>query len=373
MNILIGITGGIACYKTLELIRLLKKKNHNVKTIMTNFAQEFISSMIVKTLSQNEVYTDSNWKEKPLCHIDLARWADVFLIAPCTINTLSKLRYGIADNLLTTTALAYKGYILLALSANTVMYEKYITKEHIDNMKNYNFKIIEPIYGLLACNEEGIGKMVEPEELLFYIYSADEEPIFKNKNALVIGGATKEYIDDVRFISNGSSGKMARYLTMALKSLGAKADFLDVSNMDVEKAYQKILEIFDKYHIVIMNAAISDYKVSSKYQGKIKKTQDKIVLELVKTKDILKELGSMKKSHQKLIGFALEEKDHLIENAKSKLISKNLDAIVANPISVMGSDEFEGFVITNYDVKSLPKMPKDIASVEILKALKDIL
>jgi phosphopantothenoylcysteine decarboxylase/phosphopantothenate--cysteine ligase, prokaryotic len=373
VNILIGITGGIACYKTLELIRLLKKKNHNVKTIMTNFAQEFISPMIVKTLSQDEVYTDSSWKEKPLCHIDLARWADIFMIAPCTINTLSKLRYGIADNLLTTTALAYKGYILLAISANTVMYEKDITKEHIDSIKNYKFKVIEPIYGLLACNEEGIGKMVEPQELLFYIYSANEEPIFKNNQALVIGGATKEYIDDVRFISNGSSGKMARYLTMGLLSLGAKADFLDVSNMDVEGAYQKILEIFDRYDIIIMNAAISDYKVSSKHNGKIKKTQDKIVLELLKTKDILKELGIRKKPYQKLIGFALEEKEHLIENAKSKLINKNLDAVVANPISVMGSEEFEGYAITKDDIKSIPKMPKDVASIEILKALRSIL
>ena len=373
MNVLVGISGGIACYKTLELIRLLKKKHHNVKTIMTNFAREFISPMIVKTLSQGEVYTDETWKDYPLCHIDLARWADAFVIAPCTINTLSKLRYAIADNLLTTTALAYKSYILLAVSANTVMYENDITQENIKEIEKYRFKIIEPIYGLLACNEEGVGKMAEPEEILFYIQSANDKPIFKGKKALVIGGATKEYIDDVRFISNGSSGKMARYLTMGFKSLGAKADFLDVSNMDVEKAYNYITNIFNDYDIIVMNAAISDYKVSSKYQGKIKKTEDKIVLELLKTKDILKELGSMKKSHQKLIGFALEEEQKLIENAKSKLLNKNLDAIVANPISVMGADEFEGYVITNKAVKSLPKMPKDIASIEILKTIGDIL
>ena len=373
MNILLGITGGIACYKSLELIRILKKKGHSVKVIMSPFAREFISPMIVKTLSQDEVYTDEDWKHHPLCHIDLARWADVFVIAPCTINTASKLRYGIADNLISTTALAYKNYILLALSANTVMYEKDITQENIKVLSRYRFKIIEPVYGLLACNEEGIGKMAEPEEIAFYINSANEEPIFKDKKALVIGGATKEYIDDVRYISNGSSGKMARYLTMGLKSLGAVADFLDVSNMDVDTAYQKITGIFNDYDIIIMNAAISDYKVLSKHQGKIKKHEDKLVLELLKTKDILKELGTMKKPHQKLVGFALEEDKNLIENAREKLLNKNLDAIVANPISVMGSDEFEGFVITNTSIKSLKRMPKDIASIEILKALGDIL
>ncbi len=373
MNILLGITGGIACYKSLELIRILKKKNHNVKVIMSPFAKEFISPMIVKTLSQDEVYIDDIWKHHPLCHIDLARWADAFTIAPCTINTLSKLRYGIADNLLTTTALAYKGYILLALSANTVMYEKDITQENIKKIEEYKFKIIEPVYGLLACNEEGIGKMAEPEEIAFYIQSANEKPILKGKKALVIGGATKEYIDDVRYISNGSSGRMARYLTMGLRVLGAKGEFLDVSNMDVDGAFQKIVNIFQDYDIIIMNAAISDYKVSSKYQGKIKKHEDSIVLELLKTKDILKELGNIKKPHQKLIGFALEEEQKLIENAKAKLLNKNLDAIVANPISVMGSDEFEGYVITHTFIKSIKKMPKDMASVEILKAVSDIL
>lgn len=373
MNVLLGITGGIACYKSLEFIRLLKKKNYNVKTIMTDFAQTFISPMIVKTLSKDEVYTDSLWKEYPLCHIDLARWADVFVIAPCTINTLSKLRHGIADNLLTTCALAYKSYIPLAVAANSVMYENPITQEHISSIQNYRFKIVEPAYGLLACDEEGIGKMAQPEELLFYVYTANEKPVFKDKKALVIGGATKEYIDDVRFISNGSSGKMARYLTLGLKALGAKADFIDVSNMDVENAYNQIINIFQNYDIILMNAAISDYKVSSKYEGKIKKQSDTLVLELLKTKDILTSLGSLKTQNQKLIGFALEEPDKLIQNAKSKLINKNLDAIVANPISVMGSDEFEGYIITKDHLKSLNKMPKDIASVEILKSLKDIL
>lgn len=373
MNILIGITGGIACYKTLEYIRLLEKQNHDIKVIMTSFAKEFISPMIVKTLSHGDVYYDDIWKDNPLCHIELARWADVFVIAPCTLNTLSKVRYGIADNLLTTTVLAYDKYILLAVSSNSVMYEKSIIQEHIKILKDMKFKIVEPIYGLLACNEEGIGKMVEPDELVFYTLFANENLIYKDKSALVIGGATKEYIDKVRFISNGSSGQMARYISLGLKTLGANVDFINVSNMSVDEAYDIILSVAHKYDIIFMNGAISDYKPNYLYDGKIKKTNDKLIIELIKTKDILKSLGDMKKPYQKLIGFALEETENLLENAKIKLKAKNLDAIVANPISVMGASNFEGYVISENNVINIPNMHKMNAGVEILKAISKII
>ncbi len=369
MNVLVGITGGIACYKTLEYIRLLKKAKYNVKVIMTKFAKEFISPMLVKTISQDEVYEDDNWKDHPLCHIDLARWADAFIIAPCTINTLSKLRYGIADNLLTTCALAYDKYIGLCISANSVMYEKDISQENIKALKNMQFKIIEPVYGLLACNEEGVGKMADVMDIFIYTHYLNEKPIYKDKKALVIGGATKEYIDRVRFISNGSSGKMARYLAIGLKALGAYADFLDISDMSVDKAYEEIFDIYQNYDIIIMNAAVSDYKISNYFDGKIKKTNDKMTLGLIKTKDILKSLGFSKKPHQKIIGFALEEDKYLLKNAKEKLISKNIDTIVANPISVMGSDIFEGYVISKDDIKKIEPIPKIYGAIEILKAL----
>ncbi|AAC06944.1 bifunctional phosphopantothenoylcysteine decarboxylase/phosphopantothenate--cysteine ligase CoaBC [Aquifex aeolicus] len=368
MNILIGVCGGIASYKVCELVRELKRKGHSVKTILTPFAEKFMSPLTFQTLSGNKAYTDKDWEEEPLAHINLARWADVFLIAPATANTIAKIANGISDNLLTTTILAYGKPLLVAPAMNTVMYKSPSTQENLKKLKEWGHVIIEPEFGVLACKEVGEGKLASIDRLIDWIYYVSEEKPLKGKKVLITCGATKEFIDPVRFISNYSSGEMGFSLARIFRWKGAEVKVIAgtttakeppeveiIRVQTTEEMREKVLEHYDWADIVVMNAAVADFKPSKVSKEKIKK-RDKILLELVKNPDILEELGR-KKGYKILVGFALES-DNLLEYAREKLERKNLDLIVANPVKVMGKKEHEGYLITKDQIVELPKGSK---------------
>ncbi len=353
-KVLIGVSSSIAIYKVCDIIRSLRKKNYQVKVIMTPFSEKFISKLTFEALSGNKVY--SQWEDDPLAHINLARWCDVFLIAPCSINTLSKIALGIGDNLLTSTVLAYTGKLLIAPAGNVSMYTNPIVKEHTEKLKSLGHIIIEPEEGKLVCEEEGQGKLASEKRILDWIEYATRPKPLKNKKVLITCGATREYIDQVRFISNSSSGKMGFALASAFRWYGADvkviAGFTTAEEppeveihrvVSTQDMYQKVMELRDWADIIVMNSAVSDYTPAMKYTGKIKKTE-RINLELIKTPDILEELGKNKRG-KLLIGFSLEEEKELLKNSWEKLRRKNLDMLIANPLEVMDREFHKGYIL----------------------------
>ena len=354
-KVLIGITGGIAAYKIPDLVRELKRQNFQVKVILTPFAQKFITKLTFATISDG-AYTEEDWEEKPLLHIELARWADVFLIAPATANTLGKIRNGVADNLLLTTVLAYGKPLLIAPAMNTVMYKSPQVQENLKKLREWNHIVIEPEFGVLACEEVGEGKLASKERLIDWIHYSLEPKNLKDLKVLITCGATREFIDPVRYISNLSSGEMGFSLARVARWKGAKVQLvaghttapeppeIPITRVNTTQEMRKeLLKHYDQADIVIMNAAVSDYRPAKTSPKKIKK-QEKLTLELVKNPDILEELGR-KKEHQFLVGFALESKN-LIQYGKEKLKRKNLDLLVANPTESMGSKNHKGYIIT---------------------------
>ncbi len=353
-KVLLGVSSSIAIYKACDLVRTLKKKGYQVKVIMTPFSEKFLSKMTFEALTGYRVY--SQWEEDPLAHINLARWCDVFLIAPCSVNTLSKIALGIGDNLLTTTVLAYEKNLLIAPAGNVSMWTNPIIKEHVEKLKSLGHIIIEPEEGKLVCEEEGQGKLASEERLLDWIeYSLRPKPL-AGKRVLITCGATREYIDGVRFLSNSSSGRMGFALARVFRWYGAQvkvvAGFTTAQEppethvqrvVSAQDMYQKVMELKDWADIIVMNAAVSDYMPERKETGKIKKTQS-LTLRLVSTPDILLHLGE-RKGDKLLIGFALEERENLLENSRQKLRRKNLDMLIANPLEVMDRDFHEGYIL----------------------------
>jgi phosphopantothenoylcysteine decarboxylase/phosphopantothenate--cysteine ligase len=353
-KVLIGVSSSIAIYKVCDLIRSLRKKNYQVRVIMSPFSEKFISRLTFEALSGYRVY--SQWEDDPLAHINLARWCDVFLVAPCSVNTLSKIALGIGDNLLTSTLLAYSGRLLIAPAGNVSMYTNPIIKEHIEKLKSIGHIIIEPEEGKLVCEEEGQGKLASEERILDWIEYAIRPKPLKNKRVLITCGATREYIDQVRFISNSSSGKMGFALASTFRWYGADvkiiAGFTTAKEppeveihrvISTQEMYQKVMDLKDWADIIVMNAAISDFTPTTRYAGKIKKSES-INLELVKTPDILEELGKDKRGRL-LIGFSLEEESQLLKNSWEKLKRKDLDMLIANPLEVMDKDFYMGYIL----------------------------
>ncbi len=379
-KILVGVTGGIAVYKVAQLVRDLKKQGAQVKVLMTPFARKFVGELTFETLSGNKVFWD--WSQDPLAHINLARWAEVFLIAPCTVNTLSKIALGIGDNLLTTTVLAYSGTLLIAPAANTVMYKNPAIQENLKKLKERGVVIIEPEWGVLACEEEGEGKLASVERLIDWIIWALYPKPLKGKKVLITCGGTREYIDPVRFISNDSSGEMGFSLARVARWLGSEVEVVagfttaqeppEVRITRVkttEEMRREVLKLFPEADIVIMNAAVADYRPSKTSPQKLKK-REKLIVELEKTPDILEELGKIKK-HQILIGFALES-ENLVENAREKMRRKNLDLVVANPVESMGSKNHSGYLITEEEVQEFEFQTKlESAEFILSKIIED--
>ena len=354
-NILLGVTGGIAAYKIANLASMLKKQGANVKVIMTENACQFITPMTFETLTAQKVYTDTfdrNFEFK-VDHIELGKWADVFLIAPATANVIGKLANGIADDMLTTTALAMRCPILVSPAMNTAMFENKVVKHNIMKLRTYGMDIIMPASGHLACGDTGAGKMPEPEMLLEYI----KRGVYKKKDLVgkkvcVSAGPTREAIDPVRYISNNSTGKMGVEIAKMAAYRGAKVSLIVgpsnvfvpdfINRIDIKSAedmYDEIMKISDSQDIIIKAAAVADYTPANYSDEKIKKKDGDLSIELSRTKDILKELGERKENNPKkqfICGFSMET-ENMEENSKDKLAKKNADMIVANNVKVDGA------------------------------------
>jgi len=376
-NILLGVTGGIAAFKSASIVSLLKKKGYDVKVVMTKNATNIIGPLTLETLSRNRIYVDM-WDTNPhyeVEHISLADWADMVLIAPATYNIIGKVANGIADDMLTTiiSAVSTRKPVFFALAMNVNMYENPILKENIDKLKSYGYRFIEVEEGLLACNYVAKGRMTEPEDIVaeierYDIYSKIENfnTALKDKKVLITSGRTKENIDPIRYLSNNSSGKMGYSLAQAAIDLGAEVTLISgPTNLEIPKGlksfisvesalemYEKVNEYFRYTDIFIACAAVADYRPKEYKKEKIKKSDSDLILELVRNPDILFEMGK-KKDKQLLIGFAAETND-IKENALKKLEKKNLDIIVANNASTMGTDS-----------NTVEIIKKDKSSVEI--------
>lgn len=361
-NILVGVTGGIAAYKSAGIVSLLKKKGYNVKVVMTKNATKIIGPLTLETLSRNRIYVDM-WDNNPhyeVEHISLADWADMVLIVPATYNIIGKVANGIADDMLTTilSAVSVRKPVFFALAMNVNMYENPILKENINKLSSFGYKFIDAEEGLLACNYSAKGRMSDPENIVeeierYSIFSKIEnfDTVLKGKKILITSGRTKENIDPVRYLSNNSSGKMGYSLAQAAADLGAEVTLISgptdlkapngLKNfISVESAleiYEKVDEYFKDTDIFIACGAVADYRPKEYKKEKIKKSDSDFVIELVRNPDILLEM-SRKKEKQLLVGFAAET-NNIKENALKKLEKKNLDIIVANNASVMGSDE----------------------------------
>ena len=381
-NILVGVTGGIAAYKSAGIVSFLKKKGYNVKVVMTENATKIIGPLTLETLSRNRIYVDM-WDSNPhyeVEHISLADWADMVLIAPATYNIIGKVANGIADDMLTTilSAVSVRKPVFFALAMNVNIYENPILKENINKLKSFGYRFIDAEEGLLACNYSAKGRMSEPEDIVdeierYSIFSKIEnfDTALKGKQILITSGRTKENIDPIRYLSNNSSGKMGYSLAQAAVDMGAEVTLisgptdLKVPNglknfISVESAlemYEKVDEYFKNTDIFIACAAVADYRPKEYKKEKIKKSDSDFVIELVRNPDILLEM-SKKKEKQLLVGFAAETND-IKENALKKLEKKNLDIIVANNASVMGSDE-----------NMIEIIKKDRTSVEISQKSK---
>ncbi len=346
-KILLIICGGIAAYKSLELIRLFKKQNVEIKTVLTKSAKEFVTPLSVASLSHGKVYDDlfDTENETEMDHISLSRWADLILIAPATANTISKLSSGSSDDLASTVVLASDKNVFLAPAMNVRMWEHPSTHKNISTLKSYGYKIIGPDIGDMACGEFGEGKMSEPKDIFSNIKIYFDQ-LNKNRKlkALVTAGPTNEYIDPVRYITNKSSGKQGYALAKALASRGFQTTLISgPTNIQVDnnidlvkvetademfKATQKNLPV----DVAIFSAAVADYKIIEKMNKKIKK-KDSLNLELEKNIDILNYVSNHNYLRPKLvIGFAAET-NNISENAKKKLAEKNCDWVIANDVS----------------------------------------
>ena len=344
-NVLIGITSSIASYKIYELIRLFKKNNYNVKTIVTKNALNFVSPLVLETLSGNKTYLEQFDSREDVEHISLVNWADAFVIAPISANTISKCAYGLADNLLTSVFCAYLGSkkpILMAPAMNCDMLNNPIIQENISKLKKFGCKVMETETGFLACNAQGKGRLADVEliyqETLRQLYQKKEN---NNKKIIVTLGGTKEKIDSVRYITNSSSGKMGTniadwayyfgYDVSAISTIQLKRNY---EIINVNSADEMLNELQNKeFDYLIMAAAVGDFKAKNESELKISKEEikDSFNLELIKNPDIIKTIAQNKKDNQKIAGFCLTDKD-LINCAKNKLSNKNLDFIVANDV-----------------------------------------
>ena len=383
-KILLGITGSIAAYKSIYLVRLLVKAGAEVKVILTPAAKDFVSKLTLSTLSGNPVlinlFDDESWSN----HVMLGRWADLMIIAPLSCNTLSKMANGQCDNLLLTTYLSAVCPVVAAPAMDEDMWHHPSTKENIRKIESFGNTIIPVEKGELASGLYGDGRMAEPEQIIQFIndhfFQVKE---LTGKKALVSAGPTYEAIDPVRFISNHSTGKMGLAIAKELHKRGADVTlvmgpsqlefsangFKVIRVTSAEEMYMACEKVFNKMDIAVMSAAVSDYSPVKKAKEKIKKKEDRIIIELSKTKDILKNLGGKKKQGQVLVGFALETNDEK-KNALDKLVSKNADMIVlnslndakagfgydTNKITIFGKEGQE----IRFDVKSKQEVAKDI-------------
>lgn len=387
-KILLAISGGIAAYKMNYLVRDFVKKGAEVKVILTPSAENFVTKVTLSTLSKNAVYSDfydqnGTWNS----HVELALWADVLLVAPCTANTLAKMVHGICDNLVIATYMSAKCLVFIAPAMDLDMYAHPSTKENLEKAERFGHHIIPAEFGELASGLEGQGRLAEPETILqkiedFFAQSLPQSHSLDGKTVLITAGPTYEAIDPVRFIGNHSSGKMGFSLAEEAVRRGAKVILIsgptsqkaDHKNIEIHRVtsakemYDEVFKYYEKVDIAIASAAVADYAPKIVAKEKIKKSEEEFTIELVKNPDILKTMGE-KKTHQFLVGFALETQNEE-ENAKSKLQKKNLDMIVLNSLR----DEGAGFqkdtnkvkILTHSEQKEFSLKSKDEVAKDIL-------
>jgi len=384
-KILLVICGGISAYKSLEIIRGLKKRKVQIKTILTKSAKEFVTPLSVSSLSQEKVYDDifNIENESAMDHISLSRWADLILVAPATANTISKLSSGLSDDLASTVILASDKEVCISPAMNVRMWEHPSTKDNLQKLKNYGYKIIGPEIGDMACGEFGKGKMTEPDEII-----KEVEIYFNNKvknkkyKALVTAGPTREYIDPVRFITNKSSGKQGYEIAKSFRDNGFETTLISgETNLDpvtgvnfikVDTAQEMFNETINNLpsDVAVFTAAVADYKIKNYQNEKIKKKEN-LNLVLEKNIDILSNISKHNSLRPKLtIGFAAETND-LVKNSLKKLEEKNCDWVIANDVSdkSIGFDSSENQVTIFYNNKkneTLNKMSKSLIAKEIV-------
>ena len=416
-TVVIGVSGGIAVYKTLDVVSRLRKLGVNVNVIMTKSATEFVTPLSFQSLSQNYVVCDmfEDPKTWDVEHISLAKRADVFLIAPATANVIGKIANGIADDMLTTTVMATKAKVLIAPAMNTNMYENPILQRNINTLKELGYNFVEPESGRLACGDTGKGKLASPETIVDEVVKLlSKGQDLKGKSIIVTAGPTVESIDPMRYITNRSTGKMGYSIAKEAIERGADVTLITgptnltppqnlkklVKIESAKDMYEAVLENLDENDVVIKSAAVADYKPKNYSNKKIKKSDDDLAIELDRNKDIAQEIGKIKKSdddlvieldrnkdiaqeigkiknNKILVGFAAETND-LIENASLKIKKKNLDFIVANDLTKEGA----GFGVDTNIVKIIdkegniteyPKMKKEEVANIILDKIKELL
>ena len=389
-NILLGVTGGIAAYKSAEIVRSLKKAGSSVRVVMTKSAEEFITPLTLQALSGNKVSSELLDPESELGmgHIELAKWADAILIAPATANTLAKLASGRGDDLLSSISLAFEGPISLAPAMNQAMWKDSRTEENIKKLINSKFQIYGPGSGEQACGDVGLGRMLEPDEIISSFSLLFEEGLLMNKSILISAGPTQEPIDPVRYITNKSSGKMGYSLAQASLEAGAKVTLISgpvnieapegvhlVKIKTAEEMHEAVMHHIRNSDVFISSAAVADYKPENFSKEKIKKSNKDldISIPMTENKDILKSVGAMENKPY-LVGFAAETND-LIKNAKLKLSKKKLDLIVANDISNteigFDSDENEVTLINNEIELFIEKGPKRRVASKIIQYISE--
>ena len=384
-KIILGVTGSIAAYKAAHLVRLLVKEGMEVKVIMTPLAKEFITPLTLATLSRNPILVEffnpenGDWNS----HVDLGMWADAYLIAPATANTIGKMVNGVADNLLLTTYLSAKCPVFVAPAMDLDMFAHPSTKHNLDILRSYGNQIIEPAVGQLASGLEGKGRMEEPENIVQFLDDYFTPKLMSGKKVLITAGPTYEKIDPVRFVGNYSSGKMGFALADACAKQGAEVTLITgpvnvrakhaaINRINVESAeemYKAVLSKFDKMDGAILCAAVADFTPVSQSDYKLKREHDNLVVELKPTLDIAAEVGKIKRHEQFLVGFALETNNEEA-NAKSKMERKNFDFIVLNslqdPNSGFGFDTNKVSIIhrsglqREYELKSKLEVADDV-------------
>ena len=388
-KIVVGVTGGIAAYKACELVSRLKKRGAQVRVVLTEHACQFVPPLTFETLSSNPALTDTFDRKYEIGHVSLAKWADLFIVAPATANAMAKFACGIADDLLTTTFLAMQGEVLIAPAMNCAMWKNAATQENLRILKARGVRFVGPESGFLACGDADIGRMSEPEQI---VQAAEEIlcPVrdMQGLNVLVTAGPTVERIDPVRYITNRSTGKMGYAIAEAAARRGANVTLIsgptrleapqNVACIRIESSAQLCEEVLRHgaaSDIVIQAAAPADFRPKHTAQQKIKKTGENMLLELEATTDIAAELGRRKHEGQILVAFAAETND-VLENARRKLEKKRADLIVANDVSRsdagFGVDTNIITLISRSDARELEKMSKLEAADAILSRVQEL-